>query len=90
MGDKDKDRRKKEMEPVVKQELLPAAPHPCHSIFLRVKVTRKVTFIHRLHTPALRQQMRINLPPLVGHTTSWAQRVVLSVRGAPPIPPGPC
>ena len=28
-------------------------------------------YIHRDHTPALHQQTRINLPPIMGHATSW-------------------
>ena len=70
---KTKAEEKKRWRRVVRQELLPAAPHPFHSIFLSVKVTRKVIFIHRVHTPTLHQQIRINLPPVTGHTTSWAQ-----------------
>lgn len=28
-------------------------------------------YIHRDHTPALHQQTSINLPPIMGHATSW-------------------
>lgn len=46
--DKDKDeiRGEERRRRVVRQQRLPAAPQPSHSIFLSVKVTRKVVFIY--------------------------------------------
>ena len=46
----------------------PYPPLSCY--FPECESNKKVIFIHRVHTPVLHRQMRINLPPFGGHTTS--------------------